>query len=181
MEPYLGEIRIFGGNFAPAGWLFCQGQMLRISEYEALFTLVGTTYGGDGQTTFALPNLASRVVVGQGPLPGGSTYSLGQAMGTENVTLTAGQAPLHSHPFSGSVGVVDEGGTAKTNPTGNYFGPSGGNAYSAALGDNPGKLASAAVMGQANMAGGSQSHVNIQPVLATSYIICIAGNYPTQP
>lgn len=180
MEPYIGEIRIFAGNFAPVGWLYCQGQLLKISEYEALYTLIGTYYGGDGQTTFALPSLASRVVVGQGPLPGGSTYSLGQAMGTENVTLTAGQAPLHSHPFSGSVGVTD-GGKPQTNPTGNYFGQQGGNAYSAALGDKPGKLASGAVLGQANMAGGSQTHVNIQPVLAISYIICIAGYYPSQP
>jgi microcystin-dependent protein len=180
MEPYLGEIRIFAGNFAPEGWLYCQGQLLSISEYAALYSLLGTYYGGDGQRTFALPNLASRVVVGQGPLPGGSTYSLGQAMGTENVTLTAGQAPLHSHPFSGSVGVTG-GGTPQTNPTGNYFGPAGGNAYNASLGNKPGTLASGAIVGQATMAGGSQAHANIQPVLATSYIICIAGNYPSQP
>lgn len=180
MEPYLGEIRIFGGNFAPEGWLFCQGQLLKISDYEALYTLISTYYGGDGQTTFALPSLASRVVVGQGTLPGGSTYGLGQAMGTENVTLTAAQAPLHSHPFSGSVGVTD-GGKPQTNPTGNYFGPTGDIAYATALGDAPGTLASEAVLGQANMAGGSQTHVNIQPVLATSYIICIAGAWPSQP
>ena len=80
MEPYTGELRIFAGNFAPVSWLFCQGQLLNISEYEVLFQLIGTTYGGDGQTTFALPNLQSRVVVGQGPLPGGSTYQMGQAV-----------------------------------------------------------------------------------------------------
>ena len=181
MEPYTGEIRIFAGNFAPQGWLYCQGQLLAISEYEALYTLIGTTYGGDGQQTFALPSLASRVVVGQGPLPSGSTYELGQALGTENVTLTAAQAPLHGHPFSGTLGVVEGGGTAQANPTNNYFGPKGGNAYSAALADKPGKLASGAVVGQASVAGGSQAHTNIQPVLATSYIICTSGIYPSQP
>ena len=133
MEPYLGEIRIFAGTFAPQGWLYCQGQLVSIAEYEALFNLVGVTYGGDGQTTFGLPNLSSRVVVGQGPLPGGSNYTMGQALGTENVTLTTSQVALHGHPFTGTVNVLT-GGTAQTSPGGNYFGSQGPSNYQNVLG-----------------------------------------------
>ena len=96
-QPYVGEIRIFGGNFAPAGWMLCQGQLLPISENEVLFQLIGTTYGGDGQNTFALPSLASRVPVHQGTGPGLSTYVIGQTGGVETVTLTTQQIPAHSH------------------------------------------------------------------------------------
>src|SRR5277367_6552050 len=98
-SPYVGEIRMFGGNFAPSGWAFCNGQILSISESEVLFTLIGTTYGGDGQSTFALPNLQGRVPVHQGQGPWLSTYIIGQSGGVENVTLTAGQMPAHSHQF----------------------------------------------------------------------------------
>jgi len=179
MEPYTGEIRIFAGNFAPVSWLFCQGQLLQIAEYEALYTLIGTTYGGDGQTTFALPNLQSRVVVGQGPLPGGTTYQMGQAVGTENVTLTSNQLPAHTHPFAGTVGVL-AGGTNQTNPAGNYFGAGGGPTYNTGLGTKPTTLAKGIVAGQSSVVGGSQPPTNVQPVLAINYIICTTGYYPTQ-
>ncbi|MGI4873118.1 MAG: phage tail protein [Janthinobacterium lividum] len=179
MEPYLGEIRIFAGTFAPQGWLYCQGQLVSISEYDALFNLVGTTYGGDGQTTFGLPNLSSRVVAGQGPLPGGSNYTMGQALGTENVALTTNQVALHGHPFTGTVSVLT-GGTAQTSPGGNYFGSQGPSNYSAAPG-TAGALANGAIVGQSSPAGNSQPHANVQPVLATSYIICMAGIYPSRP
>src|SRR3954449_8271913 len=98
-QPYVGEIRMFGGNFAPAGWMFCAGQLLPISENETLFLLIGTTYGGDGQSTFALPNLAARV-----PLCSdyGSTFPFGQLGGVEHVTLSSGQMPVHSHPAQGT-------------------------------------------------------------------------------
>jgi len=96
-DPYIGEIRMFGGNFAPVGWLFCQGQILSISDYDALFNLIGTTYGGDGQQTFALPNLQSRM-----PMHVGSGYVLGQVGGTESVTLNTNQLPVHTHAPVGS-------------------------------------------------------------------------------
>src|SRR5918992_2030757 len=101
-QPYIGEIRMFGGNFAPAGWLFCDGQQLPISENETLFQLIGTTYGGDGQETFNLPNLQSRVPIHMGTGPDGVTYQLAEAAGVESVTLTTQQIPVHSHQFIGS-------------------------------------------------------------------------------
>src|SRR5512138_1946918 len=97
-QPYVGELRMFAGNFAPAGWLFCEGQLLPISEYETLFNLIGTTYGGDGQSTFALPDLQSRVPIHMGQGPGLSSYVIGEAGGTEAVTLTVQQIPNHGHP-----------------------------------------------------------------------------------
>lgn len=111
-EPFLGEIMIWAPNFAPRGWAFCQGQLLAISTNTALFSLLGTTYGGNGTTTFALPNLQGRTIMGQGQSPGGSNYTIGQTAGTENVTLTIAQMPMHTHaanftptPGSASVGV----------------------------------------------------------------------------
>src|SRR5512134_3759257 len=101
-QPYVGEIRMFAGNFAPAGWMFCEGQLLPISENETLFALIGTTYGGDGQETFGLPNLQGRVPIHQGQGPGLSGYLIGEAGGVEGVTLTANQIPIHSHPLTGS-------------------------------------------------------------------------------
>ncbi|GAA4393146.1 phage tail protein [Hymenobacter koreensis] len=180
MEPYLGEIRIFGGNFAPLGWLYCQGQLLSISEYDSLYALIGTTYGGDGQTTFALPNLSSRVVVGQGQLPGGSNYLMAQQLGVENVTLNGTQLPAHAHPFTGTIGVVTSSDRDQPNPTGATFGSNGTSAYSAGLGDKPGTLGAGSVTGQASVVGAGQPHPNIQPVLATSYIICTSGIWPSQ-
>src|SRR6187401_1784148 len=97
-QPYVGEIRMFGGNFAPAGWAFCNGQLLPISENDVLFTLIGTTYGGDGQETFALPNLQSRIPIHAGTGPGGITYQLSEMAGTESETLTTNQIPAHTHP-----------------------------------------------------------------------------------
>src|SRR5262249_55175215 len=101
-QPYVGEIRMFAGNFAPAGWMFCSGQLLPISENETLFNLIGTTYGGEGQSTFALPNLQSRV-----PLHQGGGVSLAETGGVEEVTLTVGQIPAHSHPLLGSTDVAN--------------------------------------------------------------------------
>src|SRR3982074_2271115 len=110
-EPYVGEIRMFGGNFAPAGWMFCEGQLLPISENETLFNVIGTTYGGDGQTTFALPDLRGRI-----PLHQGNGFTLAQQGGEESVTLNVNQIPQHSHPVfcTGAVGT-------QTSPAGNYF------------------------------------------------------------
>src|ERR1051325_9647090 len=112
-EPYVGEIRMFAGNFAPNGWMFCEGQTLPISENEVLFNLIGTTYGGDGQSTFNLPNLASRVPIHMGSGPDGTNYQLGEMAGTEQETLTIQQIPVHTHPLTAS----QNNGTA-TNPQG---------------------------------------------------------------
>src|SRR3954452_22737609 len=101
-QPYVGELRMFAGNFAPAGWMFCEGATLPISEYETLFNLIGTTYGGDGQSTFNLPNLASRVPMHFGTGPGGITYQIGEMGGVEQVTLTSQQIPIHTHSLLGS-------------------------------------------------------------------------------
>ncbi|RSK42375.1 phage tail protein [Hymenobacter perfusus] len=182
MEQYLGEIRIFGGNFAPVDWLFCQGQLLQISDNEALYTLLGTTYGGDGVNTFALPNMTSRVTVGQGQGPGLSNYVTGQLMGTENVTLTTAQLPVHSHAFNGTVNAVTgDSATGQTNPTGAYFSDRGESAYNTALGDAPTTLGTGALVGQIAPAGGSRPHTNIQPVTAINYIIATTGIWPSQP
>src|SRR5436309_793108 len=108
-QPYVGEIRIFAGNFAPAGWMFCQGQLLPISENETLFNLIGTTYGGDGQSTFALPDLQSRV-----PIHQGNGFTLAETGGVESVTLTVNQIPAHSHPLLGTTTIA-----TATGPGGN--------------------------------------------------------------
>ena len=177
MDNYIGEIRIFAGNFAPVGWLFCNGQLLSITDYDVLFNLIGTTYGGDGQTTFALPSLQSRAVVGVGQGPGLSSYVLGQSAGTENVTLTTLQLPTHTHQVQAAP-KAHTGTPTQDNPGGAYFGDGGGDIYGPSSGT--GKLAAAAFTGgQVAAAGASQAHSNIQPLLATYYIIATEGIYPS--
>src|SRR4051794_32176486 len=111
-NPYVGEIRMFGGNFAPAGWALCQGQLMPISENDTLFALIGTTYGGDGQETFALPDLQGRAVVHQGTGSSGTTYQIGEKAGVEEVTINTQQTPVHNHAFIASLGAA-----ASTDPT----------------------------------------------------------------
>ena len=165
-DPFVGEIRMFGGNFAPAGWAFCNGQVLPISEYETLFNLIGTTYGGDGQSTFALPNLQGRVPVHQG-----SSFALGMVAGAETVTLTQNQLPLHSHAFTAS---TNPG--AQTNPVGNAVATIvAGSAY--IQGAATAALNSASI---ASAPGGNQPHENMQPFLCISFIISLFGIYPSQ-
>src|SRR4051812_31398849 len=115
-QPYVGEIRMFGGNFAPAGWMFCEGQTLPIAENDVLFQLIGTIYGGDGQETFALPNLASRVPIHMGNGPGGTSYQIGETGGTESETLTVQQIPAHTHPLVASTSQATD-----TLPAGNVL------------------------------------------------------------
>jgi microcystin-dependent protein len=170
-SPYVGEIRIFAGNFAPAGWHFCDGSLMAISENETLFNLIGTTYGGDGQQTFALPNLAGRIPVHNGTNPGtGTTFSLGELAGTETVTLTTNQIPGHTHPFVAS---ADPASTA--NPANQMLASSSQiNMYfEGTPGVNLNTLSSGS-------AGGSQPHDNLQPFLTISFIISLFGIYPTQ-
>lgn len=170
-QPYVGEIRMFAGNFAPNGWMFCEGQTLPISENDVLFTLIGTTYGGDGQETFNLPNLASRVPIHMGTGPDGTTYQMGEMAGTEQETLTVQQIPNHTHPFTAST--ADGTGT---NPAGTLLGqtPAG---TSILFEDNPTVNMSANAIGPA---GGSQPHENTQPFLCINFIISLFGIFPSQ-
>ena len=167
-QPYIGEIRMFAGNFAPAGWMFCDGQLLPISENETLFNLIGTTYGGDGQETFALPNLQSRVPMHQGTGGDGITYTLAETGGTESVTLTTQQIPSHSHAMLATAAIGSQSGPASN-----------------MLSDSPNiKLYTAQVAGQTLNAnsvtpvGGSQPHENCQPFLCINYIISLFGLFP---
>jgi microcystin-dependent protein len=170
MAPYVGEIRMFGGNFAPAGWMFCEGQLLPISENETLFNLIGTTYGGDGQETFNLPNLASRVPIHMGTGPGGTTYQIGEMAGTEQETLTAQQLPIHNHPFTASSAVAQA-----TNPSGAVIAQS--TQATLYIDDVPNVSMSA---NSVIPVGGSQPHENCQPFLCINFIISLFGVFPTQ-
>jgi len=164
-QPYVGEIRMFAGNFAPAGWMFCEGQLLPISENDTLFVLIGTTYGGDGQSTFALPDLRGRI-----PIHQGNGFILAETGGAEEITLTVNQIAAHSHPLLGS---VDPG--IQNAPVG--FLPAASNvvkiyAASAPTGNMAAQMLSST--------GGSQPHTNFQPYLCINFIISLFGIFPSQ-
>jgi microcystin-dependent protein len=165
-QPYVGEIRMFAGNFAPAGWMFCEGQLLPISEYETLFNLIGTTYGGDGQSTFALPDLRGRI-----PLHIGNGFTLAETGGVETVTVTVQQIPAHSHPLLATVSQGAQNPPAQQSlaqsPTQNAF-PYGTDVPPATL--NPGSI---------SPVGGSQPHNNFQPYLCVDFIISLFGIFPS--
>ncbi len=167
-NPYVGQLLLVPYNFAPAGWMFCQGQLLPISEYDVLFNLIGTTYGGDGQSTFALPDLRGRTAIGVGQSSGTSNYVQGQVQGVETVTLTLNQMPSHSHPMGAS-------GTAFNSnpPTGAYFGAAAG-MQPYGTGGTPANMAAQSV----TFDGGSQPHENRQPYLALNWIISLYGVFP---
>lgn len=178
--PYLGEIRVVGFNFPPVGWVSCNGQLLPISENDALYSLLGTTYGGDGITTFGVPRMNSRVGIGsQGGLagPGLSNYPPGAVGGTESVTLQATQMPVHGHPYSAPL-QGSTAGSATDDPAGNR--PGNLSATYAATGNGK-NLAANAVTANISPAGSSQAHPNVSPVLALNYIIATEGIYPSQP
>lgn len=180
--PYLGEIRAVGFTFAPVGWVACNGQPLAINQYEALYSLIGTTYGGDGVNSFNVPSLGSRIVPGSeggAPGPGLSPYQLGQTGGLEQVTLTANQLPAHAHPFTSQLSTTTTGNATNT-PAGNL--PGGGSRAGYNSAPTAGRaLAPNAVAGTTQPAGGNQPHPNVQPVLALNYIICTEGIYPPRP
>ena len=164
-QPYVGEIRMFAGNFAPAGWMFCEGQLLPISENETLFQLIGTTYGGDGESTFALPDLRGRI-----PIHQGDGFILAETGGAEQITLTANQIAAHSHPLLASTGP----GVANT-PQGNLAGEQVTiNLY---IDDNAMSLLAPQSV---SSAGGSQPHTNFQPYLCVDFIISLFGIFPSQ-
>ena len=163
-QPYVGEIRMFAGNFAPAGWMFCEGQLLPISENETLFQLIGTTYGGDGQSTFALPDLRGRV-----PIHMGSGFILAETGGAEEITLTVSQIPAHSHPLLASTAQ----GTAST-PVNNLLSESASiNPYIQDVTNSNMNVASISAV------GGSQPHTNFQPYLCVDFIISLFGIFPS--
>ncbi len=170
-NPFIGEIRLFGGNFAPVGWAFCDGSLLSIGEYDALFNLIGTTYGGDGQSTFALPDLRGRVPVHQGT-DAGTSYTPGQTGGVESVTLTSAQVPAHTHTFSGS------SDTASTTSPAGAVPATMGSVTTFAYGTDLPPAAFAPAM--VSTVGGNQPHDNLQPYLAVSFIIAVEGIYPNQ-
>src|SRR4051812_7096014 len=175
MDPFLGEIRIFGGNFAPVNWALCSGQILGIAQYTALFSLLGTNYGGNGTTTFGLPNLQNSTPMGCGAGPGLTPRSQGDTGGEMNVTLGVDQLPAHPHPMNG----VDATATEHT-ANGNlladtstsvevYQPPPGGSNFTA--------MAQSSIQ----VAGGSQPHNNMQPYLGLTFIIAMQGIFPTRP
>jgi microcystin-dependent protein len=164
-QPYVGEIRMFAGNFPPSGWMFCEGQTLPISEYETLFNLIGTTYGGDGQSTFLLPDLRGRLPVHMG---GGLT--LAESGGVENVTLNTQQIPSHNHQLMGSSQIAND-----PNPQNNVLGESSAiSMYQSATPTAP--MAPQSI----GSVGGSQPHDNFQPYLCVDFIISLFGIFPSQ-
>lgn len=178
--PYLGEMRIFAGNFAPRGWAFCAGQLISIAQYDALYALLGTTYGGDGQNTFALPDLRGRVAIGQGQAPGLSNYVLGQKSGTETVTLTTTQMPSHNHVLTAwnvdSTAPTPGPGLALSNPLDSHTGVANLWYLNLNGGPNTPALAADTVM----PSGGNQPHDNCAPTLIINYIIALEGVFPSQ-
>ena len=166
-QPFIGEIKLFGGNFAIRGWAFCSGQLLAVSQNDALFALIGTTYGGDGQTTFALPDLRGRV-----PIHQGNGHTIGELGGVETVTLTGAQNAQHTHQAIAST----SGGSSSTDPTNNFWSRDPGGQVAQYRGTstvtmNAGVLANA---------GGSQPHNNIMPFLVINFIIALEGIFPSQ-
>ncbi|MBV9245668.1 MAG: phage tail protein [Methylobacteriaceae bacterium] len=173
-EPYIGEIRIFAGNFAPAGWAFCDGQLMAISDNDALFTLIGTTYGGDGQSTFALPDLRGRVLLHQGQGGGLSNYVLGQSGGVESVTLTTQQLTNHTHAlFAASSNQV-------TSPTGAQMLAEATSTQSGLHIYRPSGSGTNIIPSSISSVGGGQPHENRQPFLGVNFIISLFGIFPSQ-
>ena len=167
-QPFIGEIRMFAGNFAPSGWMFCDGQQLPISENDALFTLIGTTYGGDGQETFSLPNLQSRIPVHQGTGGGLSSRTLAETGGVEQVTLTTQQMPVHNHAMMASLNL---GGSA--NPDNQMLAAGTNVQFFRAIAPNANMAANII-----SPAGGQQPHENLMPYLCINYIISLFGIFP---
>ena len=170
-QPFVGEIALVGFNFAPSGWATCSGQLMAIDQNQALFALIGTTFGGDGQSTFALPDLRGRRIVGVGQGPGLQPYVLGQLGGEEDVTLTVAQLPQHSHSANASSAT----GTSLT-PSGNFWGSQTATALYSNAPTSTGNMAA----GLIGSVGGGQPHDNMQPYLVMNYVISLFGIFPSQ-
>lgn len=184
MDPFIGEIKMVGFNFAPFGWAFCNGQLLSIAENDALFALIGTTYGGDGIQTFAVPDLQGRIPMHWGHGPGLSTHVIGELAGTETVTLTGAQLPAHPHPIfpvQGSKNAADtEGGVPS--PVGHFparvrSGPSDLLAYAT---QSNGSVATTGATSTSDLQGGNQPHDNMAPFQCVTFVIALQGIYPNQ-
>lgn len=171
-QPFVGEIRIFAGNFPPNGWMFCDGTPLPISENDVLFQLIGTTYGGDGENTFNLPDLRGRLPVHMGTSSFGQTFNIGEGAGTEEVTLTISQIPVHTHPQLCSSG----GGTTSSDPANAVPGPADLSEFNNAVAGNV-QMGTPPMTSDA--AGGSQPHTNFAPYLCVNFIISLFGLFPT--
>ncbi len=196
MEGMIGEIRLFAGNFAPRTWALCQGQLLSIAQNQALFSILGTTYGGDGRTTFALPDLRGRAPIGQGTGPGLSTRNLGARFGEQSVILSQSQMPSHNHTaqltapgYKGAVKplALNGKGSKTTDPSDAFMADASSDIYASTnnveMGESPVEIAadptqpgSVAVFNT----GGSQPHDNMQPSLVLNYIICMIGVFPSR-
>ncbi len=177
-EPFLGEVRMFGGNFAPSGWALCNGQLMSIAQNSALFAILGTTYGGDGIQTFALPNFQGVVPMSWGQARSGSQYSIGQTGGSESVTLIMTQMPMHNH----TVGVSNQGGTT-VDPTNGFVAEINTGSPRQPTTTTPAFNSSATgtmAPNAVSIAGGSQPHENMQPFLAVSFIIALQGIFPSR-
>ncbi len=169
-QPYVGEIRMFAGNFAPAGWMFCDGQQLPISENETLFQLIGTTYGGDGEETFNLPNLQSRVPLHFGTGPNGTAYQIAEMAGTEQETISTQQMPNHTHPLLAATTAGSQ-----PSPANGVLAQTGGGISLYYEGGTDSNMNAAAI----TPLGGSQPHENCQPFLCINYIISLFGIFPS--
>jgi microcystin-dependent protein len=176
MQGTIGTIIQFGGNFAPRQWAFCDGQILQISQNTALFSILGTTYGGDGRTTFALPDLRGRASVSAGRGPGLSDYRLGERVGTETNTMTIQTMPIHNHIASGVVKAKNGAGD-ESNPGGGYFATAGTDMYAEQSNTD---MAADSVSVTVGNTGGQQPINNMQPFEVVNYIICLTGLYPSR-
>jgi microcystin-dependent protein len=175
-NPYLGEIRMFAGNFAPQGWAFCDGQLLSVAQNQALFSLLGTTYGGDGRQSFGLPDLRGRLPLHPGQGPGLSDYRLGQRGGAESVALSDAEMPAHSHTAQVQVHVSSQPGQV-ADPSGAFLADSGTtNTY--ATSSDSATLNQGAVQVTNSNAGSGQPHTNMQPYACVNFIIALVGEYP---
>ena len=173
-EPFVGEIKMFAGNFAPLGYAFCDGQLLAVSQNDALFSLFGTIYGGDGSTTFGLPDLRGRIPLHQGQGPGLSTRPLGSKSGEENVTLTLNQIPSHTH-----TGLASSNPATSASLNGNVL-ARGVDADDMFYADSAGASPGALVNGMVGNTGGSQPHGNMMPTLCINFIVALVGIYPSR-
>ena len=175
-EPFLGQITMFGGNFAPRSWAFCDGQLLSIAQNSALFSILGTTYGGDGRTSFGLPDLRGRVAMHPGNGPGLSTRRLGEKAGVEDVTLTTDQVPAHTHAATANA-VAPAGNSNDAN--GNFWADDAG-VSSGTYHSGPANVTMNAGAVQVANAGGGQDHTNVQPFQCVNYIIALQGVFPSR-
>lgn len=176
MDAFVGEIRLMGFGNAPRGWVQCAGQLLAINTNQALFSLLGTMYGGNGTTTFAVPDLRGRVMMGFGQGPGLSNYTQGQAGGSANVTLIQANIPMHNHSATGTLKAT--AGASGADPNASY--PAQGDATQYSTGTANATMGGSVLSGNSDVAGGSQAHENRQPLMALNYCIATTGIYPSR-